>query len=75
MRTMPVAATIALLCTMTSSVFAADMSVPAAPQAPRSAEAVCLRWVPQTYSWYNYCDPIPYYGRKDYSQFSWLNGR
>jgi len=75
MRTMAVAASVALLCMMTSSVFAADMTVPAAPQEQKSAEMVCLRWIPQTYSWYNYCDPIPYYTRREYTQFSWLNGR
>jgi hypothetical protein len=48
---------------------AADLAVPrqqkatAAPR-PAPAEAACLRWVEQTYSWYNYCDPVPYYGRQ-----------
>jgi len=76
MRTMAVATSIALLGIMTSSGFAADIAVPnAPPQEQKSAEMVCLRWIPQTYSWYNYCDPIPYYTRREYTQFSWLNGR
>jgi hypothetical protein len=72
MRTVPLAASIALLCIMTSPVFAADLV--AAPQKPivaPQAEVVCLRWIQQTYSWYNYCDPIPYYGRQKHS---WLGG-
>lgn len=65
MRTLPIAAGIALLCAVTSPVLAADMAVKAPKEAPRvsTAEAVCLRWVQQNYSWYNYCDPIPYYPR------------
>ena len=64
MRTLPISAGIALLCAVSSPVFAADMAVKATP-APRvaAAEPVCLRWVQQNYSWYNYCDPIPYYPR------------
>ena len=35
-----------------------------APKVARvAAEPVCLRWVQQNYSWYNYCDPVPYYPR------------
>lgn len=72
MRTASFAASIALLCALTSSGFAADLVVPqketAAPREPQAAEVVCLKWIQQTQSWYNYCDPIPYYGRqKDYS--------
>jgi len=64
MRTLAVSAGIALLCAVTSQVFAADMAVKATP-APRvaAADAACLRWVQQNYSWYNYCDPVPYYPR------------
>lgn len=53
---------------------AADLAAPrqqqttAAPR-PAPAEAACLRWVEQTYSWYNYCDPVPYYGRQ---KATWL---
>jgi hypothetical protein len=32
-----------------------------------AAGVACLRWVEQTYSWYNYCDPIPHYARRKYS--------
>ena len=64
MRTLLVSAGIALLCAVSSPVFAADMAVKATP-APQvaTAEVVCLRWVQQNYSWYNYCDPVPYYPR------------
>jgi hypothetical protein len=64
MRTMSIAVGFALLFAVTSPVLAADMAVKVSP-APRvaAAEPVCLRWVQQTYSWYNYCDPVPYYPR------------
>ena len=64
MRMLPISAGIVLLCAVTSPVFAADMAVKASP-APKvaAAEPVCLRWVQQNYSWYNYCDPVPYYPR------------
>jgi hypothetical protein len=64
MRTIVISAGIALLYAVTSPVFAADMAVKSA-RAPRvaAAEPVCLRWVQQNYSWYNYCDPVPYYPR------------
>jgi hypothetical protein len=26
-------------------------------------EPACLRGVQQNFSWYNYCDPVPYYPR------------
>ena len=64
MRTIPLAAGIAFLCAITSPVIAADMAVKTAKE-PKvaAAEVVCLRWVQQNYSWYNYCDPVPYYPR------------
>jgi hypothetical protein len=69
MRGILIAASAACLFIMTSPGFAADLSVrphkqAAAPQPSRVAEASCLRWVEQNYSWYNYCDPIPDYGRE-----------
>jgi hypothetical protein len=67
MRTISIAAGFALLCAVTSPVLAADMPVKAAPRVV--AEPVCLRWVQQNYSWYNYCDPIPYYPRA--TRFWW----
>jgi hypothetical protein len=64
MRMISVAASVALLCISASSGFAADIAVPVKKaEAPKVAEKVCLRWIEQTYSWYNYCDLIPYYGR------------
>jgi hypothetical protein len=76
MRTVPLAASIAVLCIMTSPGFAADLVAPhqkvvAAPKESKATEVVCLRWIEQTYSWYNYCDPIPYYGRQ---KNAWLGG-
>ena len=73
MRTTPIAVSVALLFAMTSSGIAADLMQPAQKQVavqPQATEVACLRWVEQTYSWYNYCDPIPYYGR----QKNWLGG-
>ena len=65
MRTIKLVAGVALLFfAITSPVLAADMAVKAS-KAPKvaAAEATCLRWVQQNYSWYNYCDPVPYYPR------------
>jgi hypothetical protein len=39
------------------------MPVKAAKEARVAAGPACLRWVQSNYSWYNYCDPIPYYPR------------
>jgi hypothetical protein len=62
------------LCIMSSPGIAADMAVPRqketmVPTRAPAVEAACLRWVEQNYSWYNYCDPVPYYGRQKYNQF------
>ena len=70
MRAFVIAIGALAFCSMNSPVAAADMQVPhkemvRAAKAP-VAEAVCLRWVETNYSWYNYCDQIPYYPRKDY---------
>lgn len=64
MRKTAIAAGIALLCAAASQTLAADMGSKA-PKAAKvaAAEPVCLRWVQQNYSWYNYCDPVPYYPR------------
>ena len=63
MRKTAIAAGIALLCAAASQALAADM-ITKGPKAARvAAEPVCLRWVQQNYSWYNYCDPVPYYPR------------
>ena len=63
MRKTAIAAGIALICALTSPVVAADMTTKAPRAARVTAEPVCLRWVQQNYSWYNYCDPVPYYTR------------
>ena len=54
---------------------AADMPVKAQKEAvvreaPVVSERVCLKWVEQTYSWYNYCDPVPYYSKHRYDTFT-----
>jgi hypothetical protein len=50
---------------MSAPGMAADLAVPKQmPTKAPPAEAVCLRWVEQNYSWYNYCDPVPYYPRR-----------
>ena len=71
MRKAALAVGIALLCAVASPVLAADMAVTAPKAAPVVAEQVCLRWVQTTYSWYNYCDPIPYYGRAARWGWAW----
>ena len=70
MRAFVIAIGALAFCSMSSPVTAATMPVPPpalvrAAKAP-AAEAVCLRWVETNYSWYNYCDQIPYDPRKDY---------
>jgi hypothetical protein len=55
---------------------AADLIVPPAKRvvtAPRVAprEAACLRWIEQTYSWYDYCGPVPYYGKHQNHGLAW----
>ena len=68
MRKAALAVGIALLCGAASQTLAADVAV----KAPKAvAEPVCLRWVQQTYSWYNYCDPIPYYPRAARWGWTW----
>lgn len=66
MRMVSFAASIALFCIMTSVGFATDLSVAFQKEvvAPQTAEVVCLKWIRQTQSWYNYCDQIPYYVRQ-----------
>lgn len=55
---------------------AADLTVPrhkeaAVPHKAPPKRVACLKWVPQNYSWYNYCDPVPNYGRH---QNHWFPG-
>lgn len=45
------------------------MTMPLKAQPKR--EVACLKWVPENYSWYNYCDPVPYYGKH---QNHWFSG-
>lgn len=56
------------LSLISASGMAADLAVPKQqvemPTKAPVAERACLRWVEQNYSWYNYCDPVPYYPRK-----------
>ena len=76
MRTALLLTSTVFFCAVASLGNAADLTVPrqreavVAEKAP-AAELVCMRWVEQTYSWYNYCDPIPYYGRNKYA---WSGG-
>jgi hypothetical protein len=35
---------------------------------------VCIQWVRQNQSWYNYCDPVPYFARTTYGDY-WWDGR
>jgi hypothetical protein len=63
MRKTAIAAGIALLCAAASQALAADMTTKGPKLARVAAEPVCLRWVQQNYSWYNYCDPVPNYPR------------
>ena len=70
MRAFVVAIGAIVFCSMNSPGIAADLPVKqkemAMPAKVPEAEVACLRWVEQNYSWYNYCDPIPYYPRKNY---------
>jgi hypothetical protein len=74
MRSILSVVAVALFCSASGAAYAADLPV----KAPRQQTAVqtaapaqtCLRWVEQTYSWYNYCDPIPYYSRHRYDKFA-----
>jgi len=66
-----VASTILLYAALIGSqASAADLALPkkqtVVSRRPVVAAQVCLRFVEQTYSWYNYCDPIPYYSRDKY---------
>ena len=60
----------AFLSLMTSPGIAADLAVQhqkaATVRRAAPVEVACIRWVEQNYSWYNYCDPVPYYGRRKY---------
>jgi hypothetical protein len=71
MRTLLIAASCGILWLTTSPGIAADMALPrhkevVAPEKIAANEIACVRWVEQNYSWYNYCDPVPNYGRRKY---------
>jgi hypothetical protein len=69
MRAFLLAASITLLWLSAVPGRAADLAVPqqtATHQAAPVKEVACVRWVEQTYSWYNYCEPVPNYGRRRY---------
>lgn len=70
MRVSVFAAGTALLCIMASPAMAADLAV---QTKVAKAPVECLRWIQQTYSWYNYCDPMPYYGRGR-NKYVWKGG-
>jgi hypothetical protein len=68
---------IAVVCLSGGPALAADLPVKAQKEAvvreaPVAAERVCLKWVNTTYSWYNYCDPVPTYSRHRYDGFAGL---
>jgi len=63
MRTLRIAVGLAVLCAAVSPVLAADIPAKAPRERVAVAEPVCLRWVQQNFSWYNHCDPVPYYPR------------
>jgi hypothetical protein len=52
---------------------AADLTVRG--NGPRLAVAQtqveCIQWVRQNQSWYNYCDPVPYFPRTTYGDSWW----
>lgn len=67
----------ALVLGWTAFAQAADLAVPVQKRTvirePRPvAQPVCMRWIEQTYSWYNYCDPVPYYSRHRYDSWAGL---
>jgi hypothetical protein len=69
MRAFLIAASVGLLGLSSTPGRAADLAVPpqkVAHETAPVAPAACVRWVEQTYSWYNYCEPVPNYGRRRY---------
>jgi hypothetical protein len=49
----------AVLMSAASSAHAADLAYPDKVRV-HSSHADCVRWVEQTQSWYNYCEPVRY---------------
>jgi hypothetical protein len=78
MRVIAASAILAFATLGVSQSFAADLALPKKETVistqPVVADQYCLRFVEQTYSWYNYCDPIPYYGRHKYAWSGWIFG-
>jgi hypothetical protein len=78
MRVIAAAAILVFATLGGSQAFAADLALPKKETVistqPVVADQYCLRFVEQTYSWYNYCDPIPYYGRHKYAWSGWIFG-
>lgn len=65
---------LAILSMSTCSAVAADLTPRVAVS--RTAAVVetpieCIRWVRQNQSWYNYCDPVPYFARTTYGDYWW----
>jgi hypothetical protein len=70
MRALFLAVGAAAFCVMSSPGIAADMTMPKKAAVVRApVEVACLRWVEQNYSWYNYCDPVPYRPRQNHNFF------
>ncbi len=72
MRSVLLVTSAILFCSVASVGNAADLAVPrqkevAVPQAAPATQIACMRWIQQTYSWYNYCDPVPYNPRGKYA--------
>jgi hypothetical protein len=53
------------------SAVAADMAVPVERRAVAQEQVDCIRWVRQNQSWYNYCDPVPYFAKTTYGDYWW----
>lgn len=73
MRISAMAVGTAFLCILVSSAVAADLTFKPQKKYVKAEPKDCLRWIEQTYSWYNYCDPVPYYGR-GYYKYVWKGG-
>jgi hypothetical protein len=76
MRSVLLVTSTILFCTVATLANAADLDVrrqkeAVAPPSAPVVDVACLRWVETTYSWYNYCDPVPYYGR---GKYAWSGG-
>jgi hypothetical protein len=63
---------ILFLAVVSSPVSAADVTLPKkAPTHAAPPQTGCVRWVEQTWSWYNDCGPIHYPPRFRYESYAW----